>query len=43
MLITHIAEEVYEWVVAGVRHGEPVTTEPDDVDVRVTENKSDIS
>ena len=35
---THIAEKVDEWVVAAVGHGQPVTTEPDNVDVLVTEN-----
>ena len=35
---TYIAEEVDEGVVAAIGHGQPVQTEPDDVNVRVAGN-----
>ena len=31
--LTHVAEEVDEWIHAGVAHRQPVGAEPDDVDV----------
>lgn len=34
-LCTYVEEEVDEWVVAAVGHGEPVHAEPDNVDVWV--------
>ena len=36
-VFTHVTEEVDEWVVAAVGHGQPVAAEPDNVDVRVAE------
>jgi hypothetical protein len=41
--ITYITEKVYEGVVAAVGHGEPVATEPDDVDVRVAKSRHNIT
>jgi hypothetical protein len=34
-VFTHAVDEVDEWVVAAVAHGQPVTCEEDDVDVAV--------
>ena len=31
--VTHVTEEVDEWIHAGVAHRQPVGAEPDDVDV----------
>ena len=31
--LTHVTEEVDEWIHAGVAHRQPVGAEPDDVDV----------
>jgi hypothetical protein len=35
VLVTYIVNAVDEGIVAAVAHGQPITTEPDDVDVAV--------
>lgn len=37
---THIVNSIYEGVVAAVAHRQPITAEPDDVDVPVSEAKT---
>lgn len=36
LAVTHVVYAVYEGVVAAVAHSQPVTTEPDHVDVSVS-------
>ena len=37
---TYITKKIDEGIVAAVRHGQPVTTEPDNVDVLITKENS---
>ena len=40
---THVEKKIDEGVVATVGHGQPVHAEPDDVDVRISENVDHVS
>ena len=40
---TYVEKKIDEGIVAAVGHGQPVHAEPDDVDVRISENVDHVS
>jgi len=39
MLYTHVVYGINKWIIAAIAHGEPIETEPNDVDIRIPEMK----
>lgn len=39
MFYTHVVYGINKWIVTAIAHGEPIETEPNYVDIRISEMK----